>query len=183
MSQPLPQSRFVLAVHEGRQVTVQDITRVELLLSIVDPSRRWIGWYAFREHCAGAEGPAGRVGAAAETIRFGHGIIERAALQLRRPRTVDGFATGGPAGERTVRIHEARFEPLDKAGDRSLCRLELALGFDFVDGRERESVRATVAVLSRERPRGAIHPALGRLVLLRREALSSARPAATARVA
>ena len=52
---------------------------------------------------------------------------------------------------------------------------------DFVNkGRERETVRANVGVLSLARPRGSIHPALGYLVFLRRERCAKARPAAGA---
>jgi hypothetical protein len=192
MSQsPLQHTRFEIAVEEGHQFTENAITRVRLLISITDASRQWVGWYAFLEELpepgdrACAEHLIGVPRCAQETIQFGSGTFERATIELRRARTVDDFVNKGRERDRTARIHDARYDRPAKtqalqAGASGPQRLDIAIGFDLFAGRERETVRANVGVLSLARPRGSIHPALGYLVFLRRERCAKARPAAGA---
>ena len=169
---PMPQTRFELAVHEGHQFTEKRFTQVKLLLSITD-AHGWVAWYRFGEWLIGPEAKAfdnilmsNRL-KAENTIQFGDGAIDRATIQLRRPRAVDKFAVANHGKPVVARIHDAKFLTMKRAdgnGPAVAERLELALSLDVGDGPSLEIVRARPAMLSLERPNGNIHPIRGWLL-------------------
>jgi hypothetical protein len=174
---PVPHTRFELAVHEGYQFTERGHTRIKLLFSIADASHQWVGWYTFLEGQLPIAGKAydnilmSNRTRAEETIQFGNGVIDRVPIQVRQPRTADGFINRGLKEQRISRIHDARFTDRNKDGGdpSSVSRLDMLFSFDLITGTARETIRANVSMLSLERPHGNVHPALGYFSFLRRE--------------